>query len=388
MAVPADSGARETASASPLRLAYLVHGVDGRGSGVRAKVLEQASTWAALAPDVEVGLFVRCEAGAEDHWVGQPGVVKVRSSRAGIPGRLLQREILSVDVARWRPDVLYLRQSTVSPSVVGLALALPTVVELNTLDLAELRLRSRPRYWYARATRGFVLRAARGIVSVSHEIAAHPDVRRLGVPVATVPNGIDLSAFEPLPAPSNPVPRLVFLGAPRLPWHGLDRVAWLARRFPAWTFDVVGPDPDELRDAPSNLRFHGLLDRGEYLPILAGADVAVGSLGLHRKSMDEASPLKVAEYLAHGLPTIIGYTDTRFPDGAPFLHRLPNDDADLEPHANAIAAFVEAWRGRRVARQDVAGIHAGLIEQQRLAFIRDVAAPARASEAAVEQRVG
>jgi hypothetical protein len=355
-----------------MRIAYLVHGVHGAGSGVRAKILSQAATWSSLG--IEVGVFVRCEAGAEAEWTGQPHVVKVRSSRAGIPGRLIQRELLSLEVAAWRPNAIYLRQSTVSPSIVGLAMRIPTVVELNTLDLAELRLGSWPRYLYAIGTRGLVLRAARGLVAVADEIARQDYVRGLGKPTATIPNSIDLASYDQLPAPDNPEPRLIFLGAPGLPWHGLDKIREIAGRFADWTFDVVGPAPEEVADPPSNLRLHGLLRPVQYLPMLAGADVAIGSLALHRKSMEEASPLKVAEYLAYGLPTIIGYADGRFPDGAPFLLRLPNVEDSIAPCFGAIEDFVRHWRGRRVDRASIAHIDARHIEQRRLDFIRSVTA--------------
>jgi len=86
-----------------VRIAYLAHGIHGRHDGVRAKILAQAAMWAKLDPAVEVGLFVRCEAGADPDWRAEPHVVSVRSSRAGVAGRLLQRELLSFEVARWRP---------------------------------------------------------------------------------------------------------------------------------------------------------------------------------------------------------------------------------------------------------------------------------------------
>ena len=358
--------------AGSMRIAYLVHGVAGTGSGVRSKILSQAATWSALAPELQVGIFVRCEAGAEDEWTGQPHVIKVRSSRAGIPGRLLQRELLSREVRAWRPDLVYMRQSTVSPSTVALALAIPTVVELNTLDLAELRTRSWPRYWYAIATRSLVLRSARGIVVVTDEIARHESVRRFGRPTETIPNGIDLESYPPTPPPANAHPRLVFLGAPGLAWHGLDKIRQMAVRFPAWTFDIIGPRPAEL-DGPPNVRMHGLLAPDEYLPIFARADVAIGSLALHRKRMDEASPLKVAEYLARGIPTIIGYFDGRFPSNAPFLLRIPNDEDSVAVSFDAIEAFVTRWQGRRVDRKSVMGIDARQIEQRRLDFMRRMA---------------
>lgn len=352
-----------------MRIAYLAHGVKGRHDGVRTKILAQAAMWAELDPRVEVGLFVRCEAGVEGDWRGQPHVVKVRSSRAGMAGRLLQRELLSFEVGRWRPDVIYLRYSTVSPSVVVLARAIPTVVELNTLDLSELRMRSQLRYRWARATRNLLLRAARGLVVVAGEIAEDATVRHLDVRKVVVPNSIDLARHEPLPPTDNDAPRLVFIGAPHTPWHGVDKIMRLARAFPTWTFDVIGPGPEEVVGHPLNVRVHGLLDAADYLPILAASDVAIGALALRRLDLSEASPLKVAEYLAHGIPAITSYTDTRFPDGAPFLLQLPNTEDNVDTSLDRIEAFVRDWTGRRVDRQQIACIDARVIERRRLDFL-------------------
>jgi glycosyltransferase involved in cell wall biosynthesis len=358
-----------TRSPKPTRIAYLAHGVEGKRSGVRTKILAQAATWAELDPDVEVGIFVRCEAGSEADWRSEPHVVKVRSSRAGIVGRLIQRELLSIDLARWKPDLIYLRQSTVSPTVVGLAATVPMVVELNTLDLAELRVRSRPRYFFAKATRGLLLRRARGLVVVAGEIARHPSVSGFGRPTIVVPNSLDLACYPSLDPTGNSVPRIVFVGAPNLSFHGLDKIERLARHFPAWTFDIIGPGNDELNLEHPNLRAHGLLDPADYLPILARADIAIGPLAMYRKEMAEASPLKVAEYLAYGIPVVIGYADTRFPSGAPFLLQIPNTEDNIERSLERINEFVLAWMGRRVDRQAIASIDSRLIERRRLDFM-------------------
>lgn len=364
-----------------VRIAYLAHGVRGRGDGVRAKILAQAAMWAKLDPTVEVGLFVRCEAGSAPDWRGQPHVIKVRSSRAGVAGRLLQRELLSMEVTRWRPDVIYLRYSTVSPSVAMLVRTTPTVVELNTLDLSELRMRSRLRYRWARVTRSLLLREARGHVFVAGEIANDASVRGLDVPSVIIPNSIDLACHEPLPPASNATPRLVFLGAPHTPWHGVDKIVRMARHFPTWRFDVIGPGPDEIADRPANVHIHGLLDTADYLPIVASSDVAIGALALRRLDLSEASPLKVAEYLAYGLPAITSYTDTRFPAGAPFLLQLPNTEDNVESCLERIEAFVLEWMGRRVDREAVGYIDARVIERRRLDFVLESLTPRRQQEA-------
>lgn len=352
-----------------LRIAYLAHGIEGRQSGVHTKILAQSSTWSALEPDVEVGIFIRCEAGSEPDWRGQPHVRQVRSSSAGIAGRFIQRELLSLDLARWRPDVIYFRQSTVSPTVVVLAAAIPMVVELNTLDLAELRTRSRLRYYFAKPTRGLVLGRARGIVTVANEIASHPSVSGFGRPTIVVPNAIDLDTYPSLPPTGNVTPRIAFLGAPGLDFHGLDKIEGLARHFPTWRFDVIGPAEHELREHLPNLHAHGLLDRADYLPILEQTDVAIGPLAMYRKEMSEASPLKVAEYLAYGIPTIIGHSETRFPSGAPFLLQIPNTEDNVETSLERIEAFVHGWMGRRVDRDAIGSIDTRMLERRRLDFI-------------------
>jgi hypothetical protein len=161
----------------------------------------------------------------------------------------------------------------------------------------------------------------------------------------------------------------VFIGSPRLAWAGIDKIARLARAFPAWRFDVIGPGPEELASAPSNVVIHGQLDRDEYMPIMSRADVAIGPLALHRKQLSESSALKVAEYLAYGIPVILGNAETAFPDGAPFLLQLPNSEENVDVARHEIGEFVERWRGRRIPRTAVSPIDSTVVERDRLAAI-------------------
>jgi glycosyltransferase involved in cell wall biosynthesis len=357
------------------RIACLVHGVGGTETGVRRLILDQAAAWSDLDATVEIGLFVRCEAGTEDAWRGEPHVVAVRSSRLGIVGRLVARELLSVQLARWRPDVIYLRHSTVSPSLLALAAAFPTVVGGDLDDLDELRIRSPLRYRYARAFRDRLLRRARRIMVVTHELARHPAIVKLGRPISVFPNSIDLRAYPSLAAPENRSPRLVFIGSPGLAWAGVDKIARLAASFPDWRFDIVGPRPEELPGAPANVVLHGPLTREKYLPIMAQADVAIGPLALHRKGLSEASALKVAEYVAYGIPVILGNAETAFPDGAPFLLQLPNTEDNVDVSTQQIREFVERWRGRRIPRSEVSAIDSEVVERERLSEILRAARP-------------
>jgi hypothetical protein len=114
---------------------------------------------------------------------------------------------------------------------------------------------------------------------------------------------------------------------------------------------------------------------------MGGAIAALGSLALYKNGMHEACPLKVREYLALGLPVIGACADTDIPDDAHYYLRLPNDAAPLAPHRDAIAAFIEHWRGRRVAREAVAHLDTSVKEAARLAFMARVAEDWRTTRA-------
>ena len=208
---------------------------------------------------------------------------------------------------------------------------------------------------------------------VTREIAQRRSIASIGRPVDVFPNTIDVAAYPAMAAPENASPRLVFIGAPGLPWAGVDKIVRLAGHFPEWQFDVIGSDADELVGAPSNVIAHGQLSRDDYLPILAQADVAIGPLALHRKALNATSALKVAEYLACGIPVILASRETAFPDGAPFLLVIPNDEDNVETAVDAIRTFVSEWRGRRVPREAIASVDAAVVEPERIELVADEA---------------
>ena len=73
------------------------------------------------------------------------------------------------------------------------------------------------------------------------------------------------------------------------------------------------------------------------------------------------------------LPTIIGYKDTDFPQGAPFLLELPNVENNVDFAADAILRFVEEWKNKRVPRSEVLHLDLKKKERERLRFLKEVA---------------
>ncbi len=137
---------------------------------------------------------------------------------------------------------------------------------------------------------------------------------------------------------------------------------------------MVGVRPEQLEGpVPPNVMLHPLLPRKCYEPLLARADVALGSLAMDRAKLAEASPLKVREYLAYGLPVILGFEDTDFRATEPwFLLRLPNTEDNVVSNVERIRSYVASVRGRRVMREEVAPANdAQAKERRRLAFLAE-----------------
>jgi hypothetical protein len=263
----------------------------------------------------------------------------------------------------------------VYPGLLRTARRFPTVVEVNADDVAEFAATSPVRARFSRLTRDLLLRTTAGLVFVTRELADSPRFRRGPARRIVIGNGIRLADHPPFRAPHNERPHLVFIGHPGSPWHGLDHVAEIAAAAPEWDFDAIGPDAGDLPARPPNLRVHGTMQPDTYEPILRQADVAIGTLALYRNGMSEASPLKVREYLARGIPTVVGYRDTDFPGEVPFILRIPNAPTGVRSSMAEIGRFVARSGGSRVPAEAVAHLDVSVKEDARLRFLDEVAHP-------------
>lgn len=348
-----------------MRIAYLARCDAGSENGVLKKLVAQVERWREAGHEAELFLISRDEEIWEPARKVVGGIVSDanRFTRAGRVAALVRQ------MEAWAPTVVYTRFDTHSASVAGIMNRVPTILELNTDDITEYRGYLPPyRYWYHRATRGRILKRAAGFVCVTREIADR--FARFGRPTTVVANGVDLDAFKSLPPASTGQSRLVFVGSPGATWHGVDKIVALGRRLPTVRIDLIGPPWQP--DMPGNVVAHGMLGRKAYETLMAQSDVAIGTLAMHRNGMEEGSTLKVREYLAFGLPCVIGYRDTDFPERVPFILQLPNTPENAVDAAEAIAGFCATWRGRRVARAEIAHLHIAEKESLRLQFLCDV----------------
>jgi hypothetical protein len=247
---------------------------------------------------------------------------------------------------------------------------IPTFLEINTNDLTEYKVTySKVIYRYHVLTRESVLKNAAGMFFLTTEAARN--YAHYQRPYQVIGDSIDFSRYPIPEPPGNETPRLVFMGLGISPWFGVDKVIMMAERFPDWSFDIIGIAKNDLSGRlRGNITAHGYLNQTRYEEIISRADIGIGTLALHRIGMDESTPLKVREYLAYGLPTIIGYRDTDLPTKTPFVLSLPNSENNVQDSLKLIERFVQEWSGRRIARSEISYLGLDLKEEKRLEFIR------------------
>jgi hypothetical protein len=191
---------------------------------------------------------------------------------------------------------------------------------------------------------GDILRHVKGGVCVSHEIMRYECSRFTQYQTSVIANGAHVDGVSTVVAPGSEAElRLVMLVGSDAVWHGYERLmrslggAKLSKRV---RLLLVGMDrPANFSwpaDAQCAIDWLGRKSKRDISEILKTCHVAVGTLALYKKSMKEASPLKVRECLLMGLPMILGYHDTDItPDNRflPYIFQVPNDNSEIDMQA-------------------------------------------------------
>lgn len=370
-------------------IAYVVGGLWRHHPGLHSKVLSAARMWEGAGVQVYIVLYsegrvIDCQGNTLSSLPAErakrleayynPKFNKFRRLAA----LRHQYSYLRGVLVGLKPDIVYTRYAMPFPGIhYFFGAVCPYVVEINSDDLVEYGLKS---YWtglFNRIFRRGFLGNAAGLCFVSREMASSPSFSWYQGRVDVVANSIDCRDYPFSPSTNNDHANLCFIGSPGQCWHGLDKIGLLSSCFPQWTFHIIGPGRAEFCASGvqpgANLVFHGYLSGLESKQLLQSMDVGISTLALHRKSMNEASPLKSRQYLAQGLPFISAYEDTDIP-GEEFVCRLPNTESNVSDSFAVLNAFVvRAFRNeplRRAARAFAENrLDSGCIENKRLHFI-------------------
>jgi hypothetical protein len=181
-----------------------------------------------------------------------------------------------------------------------------------------------------------------GGICVSNEIRTYELGRCKNYNSVTIANGAQqLARLQLASAPLRDEIVVTMLIGSEAVWHGYERLfaglllnPGLAKRI---VVQIIGVDMPASFSWPANHNHQvvwlGKKTKQEISDLLQHCHIGVGTLALYRKSMQEASPLKVRECLMLGLPMIIGYFDTdvsadnRF---RPFLFSVNNNDSPID----------------------------------------------------------
>lgn len=354
-----------------MRLAYLTKSDVSKETGALKKIILQAKTWASAGHNVRI--FALSPQGSTWGGFELSGVPYNVFNWSNPLNRFYSWQRLLDAIKEWCPSAVYYRGGLYYPGFKGFARHFSVITEINTSDVDEYRIvLSRPKYIYHRMTRHRQFASCTGIVCVTNELAQR--YANFDKPMAVITNGIDLTNYSPLPPTNNRASRFVFLGSPGFAWHGVDKILTLAKLCPGFIFDIVGYNINDICDriphqVPPNVNFYGYLKAAQYESLLSRADVGIGTLSLHVNNMEEACPLKVREYLAYGLPVIIGYTDPDLQGNVPYVLKIPNTPDNILRSVESIRKFAQAWVGRRVSRKLIIHLDSSTKEKQRLEFI-------------------
>ena len=278
-------------------------------------------------------------------------------------------------ISDYNPDLIYLRWGMYIFSAKNLLNIAPTVVEINTNDKKEHVLLGLGLNIYNRTTRHVFLKQANGMLFTSNELVTDPAFNNYVKTYQVVSNGIDLESMPFYEAPNNQKPHLVFLGTPGMAWHGLDKLLEFGLAYPDIQIDIVGATSKEVSGSlPNNVLFHGYLQGEQFEILLANADAAIGSISLHLKEMEEASPLKIRDCAGRGIPCILPYQDTDLSGlNCKEILQIPNTPTNLVTHGQQVHDFIYNMRGKRLPRLITKNkIDIGPKEKKRIAFFEVV----------------
>lgn len=337
-----------------MRLLYIAQHHPRAADGVTRKLLSQVAAWRRLGHEVELRIVSPEPVTAELLPTAAGRVITYRGAR----GALDATREAARDARRGDWQAVYLRYTRPWPAFKALARELPVCVELNGSE-PVLGRASHPAWLVPALTwpTWHFLRQVRGVFTVSHHVTE--EIHRHGIAAEVVPNGVDLDRVpEGFGAPSPG--RMVFAGSGDFAWNGLDKLSAALDALPWLHLDIIGKDvaPPGIATHP-RVRVHGPLQDSAYFDVLHRASVGIGPLALHRRGLRDTSSLKLGEYLATGLPVILGHDDPLLTwiDQPGSVLMLDNTEANVAGNLPAIAAFVQQGDTKRVSamvRQQIA----------------------------------
>lgn len=200
------------------------------------------------------------------------------------------------------------------------------VFEHNTVEVNEIKgsLTKEPelKYYYfcEKYLSKQIFRNALFGLAVTQEILWHENAKAgINYCKEIYKNPIDVSKFQVRQFAPNEKSSIAILIGSYDEWHGLDILCDAIRkskREKEYDFTYIGSVNQRVKEIFQGLEvnFTGALKQDEIKAEFEKCDITLGSLATFRFDVKELSSLKTREYMAMGVPFIIGCVDTAFMD--------------------------------------------------------------------------
>ena len=274
-----------------------------------------------------------------------------------------------------KPDIIYYRQGMWYPFLCKVLKMSVTVMELNTDDVSEAKFMSRINrkiYLWGRIP---IINSVKGFIGVTQEIANK--YVQFGKPTEAIANGIELAKLPIIDRIQHQKPHLFFVGTPGQLWHGVDKIIKMAYLLPEFNFSIAGTSEKDFPTEtifPSNLKVLGYLNKKKLFEVYKDVDIAISTLALHRKDMEEACSLKTREYVGLGFPIILGYNDSDLNNFDEPVLKLPNTETNVIDNIDKIRDFVYHYKDKVWSNEQKQVVDIKAKEKERLQFFRKVIA--------------
>ena len=99
------------------------------------------------------------------------------------------------------------------------------------------------------------------------------------------------------------------------------------------------------------------------------ADIGLGELGVFKRRLEKVSSLKAPEYLAKGLPVVVGFEEEVFMiEPTRYVCEFPNDDSNVDMD-RVVQFYDDVYKGemsRKEVHEEIRAYARRMVDLQRL----------------------
>ena len=194
----------------------------------------------------------------------------------------------------------------------------------------ELELYSRFGAIVEKITGRFQTNGCKYIAAVTEEIGKYQcEISQNIREVVLKPNGIFIDEKVNLIDKRHGKLKLLIVASNFSVWIGLDILIKKIKEYTGteeFELHIVGNLSREQQQNDflneNNIYWHGVLEKENLEKLYRSIDIGIGTLAFFRSGLNQASTIKVREYLNHGISAVVGYEDFVFPKNFDYVYEL------------------------------------------------------------------